>query len=105
MSRYDRSDVDPQDRYEDRPVDVADYPRDGQPWPKELGREPFPIDPAELATHRAIDAFDTLQVELAKVSDLERAWQLKRMVDGLWHQADRVNRATMDKIDVLIGVK
>jgi len=100
MSRYDRSDVDPMDRYESRPLDVADLPADGEPWPSELGRA---IDPAEHAYHAVLDAFSTLECELAKCSTTERALVLRRLCDQVYRSADRIALASTTKVEELVS--
>lgn len=60
------------------------------------------IDPAERAAHSVIDALGTLEVELAKVNDLDRAWQLRRLIQSVYQQADRVSHAAADKVDSFV---
>lgn len=106
-SRYDQPDAPDDDRYDDKPVDAADEPHDGEPWPDAIqGRgyirlAPFgdAIDPAEHATHTIIDAFTTLQMELAKASTTERAFTLRRMIQGLEVQIAAVADAAAQKVE------
>lgn len=113
MSRYDQPDAPDTDRYEDRPVDVADEPADGMSWADanalafDLVREAAgfssAIDPAEHAYHAAVDAFATLEVELAKASTTDRAIVLRRLCGTLFEQADRVAQASTSKLEDLAG--
>lgn len=100
MSRFDRNDVDPMDRYEARPIDVQDLPKDGEPWPSELGRA---IDPAEHAYHAVLDAFGTLECELAKASTTDRAQVLRRLCGAIYTSADRIALASTAKLEDLVS--
>ncbi len=123
-SKFDQPDSDDTSVYdEERPVDVQDEPTDGEPWLDSGGcgrsllrnARPLqdaqhfrvnalldaPIDPAEHAAHRIIDALSTLETELAKVSDLERCWSLRRIMGSVTKDTERVHQAIIDKIDVL----
>lgn len=100
MSRFDRNDVDPMDRYEERPIDVQDLPADGEPWPSALGRA---IDPAEHAYHAVLDAFGTLECELAKCSTTDRALVLRRLCDQVFQSADRIALASTSKLEDLVN--
>lgn len=114
MSRWS---IDPpdDDRYDDKPLDAADIPADGDPWvttnqfafdivtniatvPREQA-----IDPAEHAATRVLEAFETLDVELAKCSTVNRALVLRTIVGHLYHQADRLALAATAKLDDLAG--
>lgn len=84
------------DRYDDKPVDVQDLPLDGLPWG-------WSVDPAERAVHAAIDAFGTLEKELAKTSTVERALQLRRMLSSVYRHADRIALAATTKVEDLVS--
>ncbi len=61
------------------------------------------IDPAEHAYHAAVDAFSTLEVELAKCSDTKRAWVLRRLTQALDRRATDVMQAAASKLDDLVS--
>ncbi len=61
------------------------------------------VDPAEHAYHAAVDAFATLEVELAKCSTTQRAWVLRRLTQKLDLEADRVMQAAASKLDDLVS--
>ncbi len=129
-SKFDQPDTDPMDQWEEKPLDVQDEPADGEPWQSArkcscwlgttstfgssvareqcavhgLHRYPDPpIDPAEHAYHSAIDAFATLEVELAKCSDTKRAWVLRRLTQALDRRATDVMQAAASKLDDLVS--
>ncbi len=108
-SRYDQPDTDPMDQWEEKPVDAADEPADGESWPEVWNRMKHgeslstAIDPAEHAYHAAVDAFATLEVELAKCSDAKRAWVLRRLTQALDRRATDVMQAAASKLDDLVS--
>lgn len=100
MSRYAINEPDPF-QYDASPVDVQDEPRDGEPWPSELGSVSAAIDPAEHVAHAVLDAFQTLECEMAKCSTVDRALALRRICGSLYHSADRLALASTDKLNDL----
>lgn len=106
MSRWCQDPPD-DDRYSDKPVDVADEPRDGESWLDAFmrvqdGLLSGAIDPAEHAAHELIDALTTLEHEIVKTTDLERAHVLKGIIKRHFQQANRVDLKASAKIDALI---
>ncbi len=157
-SKYDQPDAPDDSAYDDKPVDAADAPQDGESHeearmrnyrmtklPDNASSLPVPapyltqgdysvsvkvepmapslldgmdaetfvagvadmyrqtlraaIDPAENACHCIIDAFTTLQMELAKASTTDRAFALRRMVQGLEVQIAAVADAAAQKVE------
>ena len=94
MSRFALDPPD-EDRYNDKPFDPQDEPEDGEPF------DP-PIDPAEHAAHALIDALATIELQLAQVVDVERAFILKKLIHRTWEQMDRVDLKASAKIDELM---
>ena len=94
MSRYSLDEPD-LDRYEMKPPDAADVPKDGEPWGAS-------VDPAEHAAHALIDALMTLELQMVQVTSLERAVSLKHAIRRLYQQMDRVDLKASEKIDELM---
>lgn len=108
MSRWHQDPPD-DDRFEDKPIDAADAPRDGEPWNVEPEDEPDPsailktaIDPAEHAAHVIIDALTTLEQELVKCHDLNRAHALKQLTKRAWQHANLVDGKASDVINRIV---
>ncbi len=59
------------------------------------------IDPAEWAAHTIISALSTLETELAKVSDLERCWTLRRIMGSVTKDTERVHGLIVNKIEMM----
>lgn len=83
------------DRFEQKPFDPQDEPNDGEPYAEA-------IDPAEHAAHSLIDALCTMEVQLAQVSDLQRAFTLKQIIHRAWERMDRVDLKASEKLDELV---
>ena len=112
MSRWTPDPPD-EDRYEVKPVDAADAPRDGEPWMqdgeswtdaiKRLEKKGLAsVDLAEWAAHALIDALTTLEQELVKTQDLERAHFLKGLIKRHAQHADAVDLKASEVIDRIV---
>ena len=112
-SKYDQPDAPDTDRYEDKPIDVADEPKDGELWAERLTvREHMErlafgilagIDPADHAHHTALDVLQTFEVELAKASTPARAEALLKHLRAIEKAVSRVASAASDKVDSFQG--
>lgn len=106
MSRWS---IDPpdDDRYDMKPPDVADEPKDGESWDDAFirvqdGLLSGAIDPAEHAAHALIDALTDLEKEITTATTLERAHQLKALLKRAYVQVNAVDLKASAKIDALI---
>lgn len=102
MSRYDYRDPGTDPAYCDglRADDDTDVPDFDQPDPLMESRDV--LDPAERAAHTLIDALTTLEQEIVKTTDLERAHFLKGLIKRHAQHADAVDLKASEVIDRIV---